>query len=49
MVEGNKLLGGIYLKAVGTINYFLMMSLIAMTWLKYLTVSFPVLHHILLL
>jgi hypothetical protein len=33
-------------KVVGIINYFLMMFLIAMTWLKYLTVSFPVLHHI---
>jgi hypothetical protein len=31
------------------INYFLMMFLIAMTLLKYLTVSFLVLHHILLL
>ena len=37
------------LKAVGTINYFVMIFLIAKTWMKYLTVSFPVLHHILLL
>jgi hypothetical protein len=36
-------------KAVGIINYFLIMFLIAMTWLKNLTVSFPVLQHILLL